>query len=96
MAKPEHKHIYNSARWQRLRLFKLRMNPLCEYCPAGRQWVATEVDHLKAISDGGAPFDLANMRSCCVHCHNQKTADGEALRGCGEDGLPRDARHWWY
>ena len=62
-----HKHIYNSARWQRVRALKLRECPLCEYCPPTLQKTATEVDHFKSIEDGGAPFDLANLRSSGKH-----------------------------
>ena len=90
-----HKHIYNTARWQQLRLSKLRRDPLCEYCPAGRQKTATEVDHFVAIEDGGAPFDWANLRSACKSCHSQKTAHGETLHGCDESGMPRDPDHEW-
>ena len=90
-----HKHIYNTARWQRVRALKLRQFPLCEYCPPARQKAATEVDHFKAIEDGGAPYDLANLRSSCKSCHSQKTARGETLHGCDENGMPRDPRHAW-
>lgn len=90
-----HKHIYNSARWQRLRAAKLRDCPLCEYCPAESRKIATDVDHFKAIEDGGAPFDMANLRSACHKCHSQKTAHGERLHGCDDSGLPRDPNHPW-
>lgn len=95
MAKPEHKHIYNSDRWQRLRLYKLRRDPLCEYCPSYSRKAATEVDHYIAIADGGSPWSMDNLRSTCGFCHKQKTARGERLHGCDEDGNPRDPRHWW-
>ncbi len=91
----KHKDIYNSARWQRLRVVKLRTAPLCEYCPPNRRKTATEVDHFKAIEDGGDPFDMANLRSACKTCHSQKTARGEVLHGCDENGMPRDPRHSW-
>ena len=91
----KHSNIYNSARWQRVRDLKLRETPLCEYCPAGRRKQATEVDHFIAIEDGGAPFALSNLRSACKPCHSQKTARGERLHGCDENGMPRDPRHSW-
>lgn len=90
-----HKNIYNSARWQRVRALKLRECPLCEYCPPRRRKTATEVDHFIAIEDGGSPFDMANLRSACKPCHSQKTAHGETLHGCDENGIPRDPRHGW-
>ena len=91
----KHKNIYNTARWQRVRALKLRECPLCEYCPPTRKKAATEVDHFKAIEDGGAPFDMTNLRSSCKSCHSQKTARGEFLHGCDENGMPRDPRHAW-
>ena len=91
----KHKGIYNTARWRSVRVLKLRESPLCEYCPPGRRKTATEVDHFVAIEDGGAPFDMSNLRSACKPCHSQKTARGETLHGCDERGVPRDPRHPW-
>ena len=95
MARPEYKHIYNSKQWKRLRLYKLRLTPLCEYCDPAKPRPAVEVDHFKAIADGGDPFDLDNLRSACKRCHSQKTAHKEQLKGCDENGMPRAADHWW-
>jgi 5-methylcytosine-specific restriction endonuclease McrA len=86
---------YNTLRWQTLRIAKLRLNPLCEYCPPGSERAATQVDHKKAIRDGGAPFDLDNLASVCQSCHSSKTASGERLKGVNEDGTPRDPNHEW-
>ena len=90
-----HKHIYNGERWKRVRAIKLRMNPLCEYCPNESRKVATEVDHFIAISDGCDPYDLDNLRSTCASCHSSKTAHGERLHGCDESGWPRDPHNPW-
>lgn len=90
-----HKDIYNTARWQRIRARKLRETPLCEYCEPDKRRPAREVDHFKAISDGGAPYDMANLRSACKSCHSQKTAHGETLHGCDENGWPRDPLNEW-
>lgn len=95
MARKEFKHIYASERWQRLRRYKLRRDPLCEYCPSDRRKVATQVDHFIALADGGSPWDMDNLRSACQSCHSQKTKRGERLHGCDVDGMPRDPRHWW-
>lgn len=90
-----HKRIYNSARWQKLRARKLRETPLCEYCPSEHRAVATEVDHFKAISDGGDAYDMENLKSSCKSCHSQKTAQRERLTGCDAKGMPRDPSHGW-
>lgn len=95
---------YNTAQWKRLRLRKLQDSPLCEYCPPGRQRPATQVDHVTPIADGGDPWDMANLASCCGPCHSAKTARGleagavrsrKPRRGCNPDGTPLDRRHWW-
>ena len=92
----KHANIYKSARWQRLRRLKLTQQPLCEYClPLGKKRPATEVDHWIAISDGGAPFDLSNLRSACQKCHALKTRNQERVIGCDLDGMPLDPRHAW-
>ena len=95
MPREQFVHIYACGRWRKLRAYKLRLDPLCEYCPADRKRPATEVDHWQAIADGGAPYDLDNLRSACKTCHSQKTKRGERLHGCDANGVPRDARHWW-
>lgn len=33
-----------------------------------------EVDHIQRITDGGHPFDPANLQTLCEHCHQDKTA----------------------
>lgn len=91
----KHKAIYNSSRWQRVRALKLRESPLCEYCPAGQQKTATEVDHYKSLEDGGAAYDMANLRSACKPCHSGKTAHGEKLYGCDINGIPRGQDSLW-
>lgn len=37
-------------------------------------------DHIKEISDGGAPYDLSNGQSLCASCHSRKTARARAKR----------------
>lgn len=66
--------IYKTARWQKLRLHKLALNPWCEECDKkGIVMVATDVDHIAPIVDGGAHYDLANLQSLCHACHSRKT-----------------------
>ena len=94
---------YNTARWQRLRQRKLRDQPLCEACPGFT--MASHVDHVHPISDGGSPFPgLDGLRSLCPPCHSAKTARGteagavrtsKPRRGCDADGNPMDTAHPW-
>ncbi|MGB3390738.1 MAG: HNH endonuclease signature motif containing protein [Pseudaminobacter sp.] len=51
-------------------LAKRRDGWKCVQCDArGR----LEVDHIKPIRDGGAPYDLENLQSLCPKCHARKT-----------------------
>jgi 5-methylcytosine-specific restriction protein A len=96
--------IYDRQRWRRLRRAKLTAQPTCEYCPAGTATIATSVDHKRAISDGGDPWDWTNLVSTCGPCHSRKTARGpergavqsdKPARGCDVDGRPLDPAHPW-
>lgn len=39
-----------------------------------------EVDHIEPISDGGHPFDPANLQTLCSDCHGSKTAQENSER----------------
>jgi len=55
----------------RARIFK--DNPLCVMCAkAGRVTVATELDHIVALVNGGQNED-ANLQGLCKACHEDKT-----------------------
>jgi len=62
-------------RWQKFRIAYLSQNPLCVGYkgPCGR--LATLVDHIKPLNDGGAHCDAANSQSLCTRCHNRKTGE---------------------
>jgi len=87
--------IYSTARWQRFRASVLSSQPLCENCQRqGRGPVtATELHHVKPISEGGAVFDRHNVQPLCRDCHN---GISQGVVGVGVDGLPlRGSSHWW-
>ena len=76
--RPLRHKIYNTSRWQKLREYKKRRNPLCEEClRQGRITPMALVDHIIPIEDGGAVFDLSNLQSLCSACHNKKHSKGE-------------------
>lgn len=57
--------------WRRIRLVVLhRDNYRCRHCGAAGR---LQVDHIKPLHLRGAQFDLNNLQSLCVRCHNQKT-----------------------
>lgn len=68
--------LYDTARWKRFRLIKLKRNPLCEEClEHGRVVQAKHVDHKEPHrGDTTLFFDIDNLRSLCMSCHSRKTA----------------------
>lgn len=71
---------------QRLRTRLLSANPLCVICAkAGRVTLATQVDHIKAITNGGdARPDDDGYQGLCDACHTDKTR-----RDLGQADRPR-------
>lgn len=57
--------------WRKLRAAALeRDGRRCRYCGGvGR----LEVDHIRPVSRGGAPYDPANLQTLCRRCHIRKT-----------------------
>jgi 5-methylcytosine-specific restriction protein A len=76
----EHRAIYKSARWIRLRKMKLRESPFCELedlCVkrTGRPAPAMVVDHIESVQDRpDLAYDWDNLRACCKPCHDSRTA----------------------
>ncbi len=69
-----HAKLYNSARWKAVREKQLKIQPLCEVCLNKQiNEVATQVDHIKAITWGGSELDLQNLQSLCYRCHGKKS-----------------------
>lgn len=67
--------------WRRLRAEVLkRDNHLCRVCDEeGRLTIATEVDHVKPLAEGGTD-DLQNLQAICAE-HHQAKSQAEAKRG---------------
>jgi 5-methylcytosine-specific restriction endonuclease McrA len=101
---------YSTQRWQRLRLQKMQVNPLCEAClQVGEIEPAAVVDHRIPISQLGrkerrmseAFPPLDQLASLCERHHNEKTR-AEQLgpkdwmrAGCDIFGRPNDPDHPW-
>jgi 5-methylcytosine-specific restriction protein A len=65
------------ARWAKLRAAVLRRDRgVCQRCGAR----ATEVDHTIPRAEGGAVWDMANLKALCSPCHDTKTK-AESARG---------------
>lgn len=72
---------------QTLRARLLGENPMCSMCGTS---VATELDHIKALTNGGTNDD-DNLQGLCAACHEVKTLKdlGQRPRGTtGLDGWP--------
>jgi 5-methylcytosine-specific restriction endonuclease McrA len=61
--------VYSSKRWRMLRERVLTEQPLCE---CGE--IATDVDHITAIEDGGEVWRRDNLQGLCQVHHAQKTS----------------------
>jgi 5-methylcytosine-specific restriction protein A len=79
--KTEHRRLYNTPAWRKLRLAVLAEDPLCAECLKGGLTVgATDVDHI--IDLANAPelaLVRANLQSLCHPCHSKKTISKMAL-----------------
>jgi 5-methylcytosine-specific restriction protein A len=76
---------------QTLRRRLFLTNPLCVLCErAGRLSVASELDHIVALVNGGGNGD-ENLQGLCASCHLDKTAVdlGQRVKPViGLDGWP--------
>ena len=91
--------LYDLQAWRRTSRAFLAAHPLCALCTTeGRIRIAKQVDHIKAVKDGGARFDWTNLQALCDRCHMHKTLvveQGKHVSGVTADGTPMDPNHWW-
>jgi len=73
--------------WKKIRAAHLAAHPLCEACKqAGKLTPASEVHHIKPLSQGGTNAE-GNLMSLCKPCHSEITArDGGRW---GNDNVPK-------
>ena len=78
----ERNRFYQRKEWKAVRELQLAQFPLCRECKAaGLLIMATVVDHIIPIAQGGAPLDLNNCQSMCVKHHNAKTKSESNVPG---------------
>lgn len=65
------KKDYGTKRWQILRRRVLYEKPICAVEDCWR--IATDVDHIKPLAEGGAMWDRKNLSGLCAKHHSQKT-----------------------
>src|SRR5262245_23694589 len=84
--------FYLSREWRTLRAQVLRLKPYCRICLLlGMRTLATDLDHIKPISQGGARLEPRNLQPLCGTHHRQKTKAQElnkSLLVFGPDGAP--------
>lgn len=97
------KHLYNSARWKRLRQHILSKHPYCQ-CPHhnGKSMPANVVDH-KIPHRGNLSlfWDVRNLQAMAKPCHDafkqsQERGGAGFKRGCDDQGNPLSSEHEWY
>ncbi len=72
----ENQSIYQSKKWRDLRQDAIiRDGFKCTNCDTiiGLKHRDHVVDHIIEIEDGGAAYDLENLQTLCMSCHNKKT-----------------------
>jgi 5-methylcytosine-specific restriction enzyme A len=66
--------VYHSKEWLMTRRKVLDRDPICVLCD---QRLATEVDHITPMSQGGDEYSLSNLRGLCGPCHWRRHARGD-------------------
>lgn len=69
--------IYSTRRWRLLRRAILTDEPLCRECGT----IATDVDHIVPMEEGGEAWAPANCQPMCHECHSAKTNREVRARG---------------
>ncbi|TIL38539.1 MAG: HNH endonuclease [Mesorhizobium sp.] len=87
------RHLYKTARWQRLREHQLATEPLCRMCLVTEDVTAAEVaDHVIPHKGDDELFhDASNLQSLCKHHHDsakQMIEHGKSVVTYGVDGYP--------
>ncbi len=76
---PEIARKYKSKRWQKLRHQKLLLNPMCERCIKKGIYNSAYIIHHKEYitdknyEDDNVFFNIDNLESLCMTCHNRGT-----------------------
>lgn len=79
--KKERLPLYKTTAWQKLRVLALSLAPICQRCTVK---AATTVHHIKPAREyPELQFDLDNLETMCVSCHNRMSQQEqkEAMQG---------------
>lgn len=73
--------VYRTAEWRSVsRRVLLRDGYRCQIKLPGCRGHANSVDHILALDDGGAPYDLKNLQAACRPCNTSKANTAMAQR----------------
>lgn len=72
-------HPGNNRRWAHTRTNQLRAHPICQWPDRCRR-LATEVDHITPLAEGGDRWNPHNLASLC-HPHHTIKTNRDSLRG---------------
>ncbi len=86
-------HLYKTSRWQKLRAFRLAMEPLCAMCEdEGRATQATVCDHITPHKGNEQAFWAGPFQSLCQSHHSSDKQriekGGKPKPRTGVDGWP--------
>ena len=71
--------FYNSTKWRKYSHDIRRKEPLCTHCKEnGKTVLATMVDHIKPILQGGDKWLRSNLQPLCSKCHAKKSASDKS------------------
>ena len=95
----EYRKLYDTARWKRIRIDQLTLEPYCRMCKEeGKVRLATIVDH---VIDHKGDIDLfynGERQSLCKTHHDgvkQSQSHTGFRKGFDEGGVPLDKNHPW-
>lgn len=97
---PNIAYKYNSQRWKRLRKLKRELDPFCERCKDKGKFVAAKIIHHKEYitadnyEDDSIFFNLDNLESLCLDCHN-KEHFGEKCSYCFDINGDIVSKEWY-
>ncbi len=92
-------HLYNTARWKRIRKLQLQQYPLCSMChQQGIFSMAEVVDHITPHKGNEQLFYDGPFQSLCkLHHDSTKQSDERTgnIKGSDINGEPLDPKHHW-
>lgn len=85
------KRVYETRAWRAVRSHVLaRDMHRCQILGPRCSLVATEVDHIIPLADGGAAYDPKNLRAACKRCNGRLAAEMTQRRR----STPPNRRRW--